>query len=302
MLLRKDFCMWLVNTLQHQNLTYKEIQTRWMNSPLNNGKKEIPQRSFTRYCRYAESLFDIEIKCARTKGFRYVLSGDENDSPLKEIHQWLLSAHKITSLTERIKNNKNVVVEAPPTGYEHLNIIFDAIDNSQGLKIHYQSHHSNKPKDYIIAPSFVRLFKQRWYVIGEELKKKQPYTFALERIHDIELTQTKYFISDENSEMLNLKNYYEHCFGITRVGKPIRIQFRAYSPQNLYIQDVPIHSSQSILQKTAKYTDFEIYVRPTFDLIQELLSNREMLEILGPKNFRDEIKSTIQSMLNLYQD
>lgn len=102
--------------------------------------------------------------------------------------------------------------------------------------------------------------------------------------------------------MLNLKNYYEHCFGITRVGKPIRIQFRAYSPQNLYIQDVPIHSSQSILQKTAKYTDFEIYVRPTFDLIQELLSNREMLEILGPKNFRDEIKSTIQSMLNLYQD
>ena len=300
MVRRKNFCFWLVNILQNQRLTYQEIHNKWMNSSSNDTKEDVPRRTFTRYCRYAENLFDIEIKCDRSRGDVYTITG-EGDGPLQDIHKWLLSAHSVASLSDRIKQRDKIIVEAPPTGTDILGDVIDAIDNNQGLKIVYKSHYSDTPKEHCLIPCFVRLFKQRWYVIGEDKNKNKPYTFALERILSLELTEHKMFTSPQLKDTLNANNFYDHCFGVTRQGDPITIKFRAYTPQDLYIKDVPIHTSQKTISQTNDYTDFEIFVRPTYDLIQELLNNREQLQVLSPKSLRVDIKRIITEMLNRYQ-
>ena len=46
----------------------------------------------------------------------------------------------------------------------------------------------------------------------------------------------------------------------------------------------------------------EIHVRPSFDLVQQLLWNRESIEVVAPSHFREEMQQTIQRMLDRYND
>ena len=63
---------------------------------------------------------------------------------------------------------------------------------------------------------------------------------------------------------------------------------------------MPLHESQEEIETTTEYALFQIYVRPSFDLVQQLLWNRENIEVVAPLHFREEMKQTIQRMLGRY--
>ena len=95
--------------------------------------------------------------------------------------------------------------------------------------------------------------------------------------------------------------YFEHCFGIIRQFEPIRICFRAFWPQDAYLKDVPVHSSQIEVNHMEDYTDFEIFVRPTYDLKQELLWHRDKLAVLAPESFRQDMIQVLHATLSGYE-
>ena len=66
------------------------------------------------------------------------------------------------------------------------------------------------------------------------------------------------------------------------------------------LRTLPLHASQKELKSTTEYADFEYYLRPTFDFRQKLLSQGDEVEVLGPKEFREEIKDALRRMLNRY--
>ena len=89
---------------------------------------------------------------------------------------------------------------------------------------------------------------------------------------EIELLEgSKVKFSPKLRAILKPEVYFEHCFGIIRQFEPITIRFRAFWPQDAYLKDVPLHASQIEVNHTEDYTDFEMFVRPTYDLKQELL-------------------------------
>ena len=101
--------------------------------------------------------------------------------------------------------------------------------------------------------------------------------------------------------MLYTEQYFEHCFGIIRQHEPIAIRFRAFWPQDSYLRDVPLHASQVEILHTDKYTDFEIFVRPTYDLKQKFLWCRDKLAVLSPESFRKDMISIIKATLMNYE-
>lgn len=96
--------------------------------------------------------------------------------------------------------------------------------------------------------------------------------------------------------------YYANCYGIIHQDNPVTIRFRAFGKQAKYVESIPIHHSQVCVESGNDFQDFEIYVAPSFDLIQELLSHREFLSVLSPESLRNEMKTCIHKMMSLYQD
>ena len=139
-------------------------------------------------------------------------------------------------------------------------------------------------------------------MIGEVRGKERTMTCALERVKEIELLEeSKVKFSPKLRAILKPEVYFEHCFGIIRQFEPITIRFRAFWPQDAYLKDVPLHASQIEVNHTEDYTDFEMFVRPTYDLKQELLWYRDKLAILSPESFRQDMIQVLRATLSGYE-
>lgn len=295
------FCIWLVDTLllNKQGLSIDEIQHKWRISSYNPDGGLLTERSFHRYRNETESLFNIDIVCEKNNGGVYkIFSTEELDK--NTAIQWLLSGLRISNLGELCQKHQNLILENAPLGIERIQIIMDSIEQNKSLRLTYKSHYKDS-SSYIFKPVFIRLFKQRWYVIGADIENNRCLTFALERIVDASIMEEQYELSKELRLILNPNTYFTHCYGIIRQYDPIRIRFRVFFPQNLYLKDVPIHESQELINETEDYTDFEIFVRPTYDLKQEFLWNRDKLAILAPESFRLDMISVLEATLNGYK-
>lgn len=296
MIFKYRFCLWLVDTLNMRPLTFKEIQDKWQNASANCDGEPLFERTFNRYRREAEALMHVEIACEKSNGNLYKVVRPDNFRNY-EMQQWLLSAFRISNLAEHVNSHEQVVIEPAPPAAHLIQTVIDAIDRKHTLKFSYKSHYSDAKRDIELIPAFVRLFKQRWYIIGEEMGKQQAKCCALERITDLELVEQKKQLSKALKEMLTPETYFAHCFGVIRQFEPEPIRIRAFYPQNAYIKDVPIHASQKIVEENENYTDFELFVRPTYDLKQELLWHRDKIAVLAPESFRQDMINVLKATL-----
>lgn len=299
MIFKYKFCLWLIDTLSVKPMTLPEIQKKWLSASVNEDGDSLAERTFNRYRREAESLMYVDVKCDKRDGNLYkVIRPDGIKSD--ELQQWLLSAFRVSNLAERASDHNKVLLEpAPPAAYL-LHTVMAAIDRQRALSFTYASHYK-EAGEVALIPVFVRLFRQRWYVIGERRGKEDPMTCALERMSDVVVSEYKVALSQKMIELLEPETYFEHCYGIIRQYEPERIRFRAFWPQDAYLRDVPMHTSQTIIERKTNYTDFEIYVRPTYDLKQELLWHRDKLAVLSPEWFREDMLKVLKATLANYE-
>ena len=102
-------------------------------------------------------------------------------------------------------------------------------------------------------------------------------------------------------EWLTPNNYFKDCFGIINRFEPLLIRIRAFAPQDKYIASVPIHASQKLVYECKDYSDFELYVKPTYDFKQELMWHRDNIAVLSPEPFRLEMIEMIEATLQGYK-
>ena len=208
MIFKYKFCLWLIDTLSVQPLTLPQIQKRWLNASANEDGYPLAERSFNRYRRQAESLMFVDIQCDKRDGNLYKIvapDGFKNN----ELQQWLLSAFRVSSLAERVKNRADVMIEnAPPSAYL-LQDIMEGIEGKHPLRFVYKSHYT-EAKDCELLPAFVRLFRQRWYVIGLERGTERTKTCALERMTNVEVLQETFKLTAKHNALLNPQHYFEH--------------------------------------------------------------------------------------------
>lgn len=299
MIFKYKFCLWLIDTLSVQPLTLSEIRERWKRASANEDGAPLTARSFLRYYQAAANLMYVDIECNKSTNC-YELIWPE-DFKSRELQNWLLSAFRVSCLAQRVNQHADVMIEpAPPAAYL-LHEVMDAIDREHPLRFTYKSHYKT-PHEVVLYPAFVRLFKQRWYVVGEVKGQNFTRSLALERMTNIEVLEgEKIKFSPKLKKILKPEIYFEHCFGIIRQYEPITIRFRAFWPQDAYLKDVPLHSSQVEVAYTENYTDFEIFVRPTYDLKQELLWHRDKLAVLSPESFRQDMLSVLRATLEGYE-
>lgn len=291
--------IWLLDVIKRAGkITFEEINERWKRSVYSHGE-EIPLRTFHRWRGTIETMFDININCDRKGGYYYYI---ENESELNgdTFQQWLLDSFYMSNLISESYQLKDcILLEYIPSGREHLSTIIEAIRNSKEINIVHQSYKADLPKEYTVQPYCIKLFAQRWYVLGLCKEVNAFRTFGLDRIHSVQLSETTFELPDD----FDATKYYSDCFGIVSDDgtKVETIKLKVYGLQRYYLRSLPLHSSQQEIESADDYSIFQYQVRPTFDFRQVLLSKGSEVEVLEPIAFREEMKNEIQNMKNRYQ-
>ena len=123
----------------------------------------------------------------------------------------------------------------------------------------------------------------------------------LYRLHDFGITVPP--LRDCQEDIMPLAEFFRDCYGVMSdtfgpEARVVRLKITAF--QANYVRDLPLHESQQEIERNDEYSIFELFVRPTYDLYQEVLRMGTQVEVLEPNYMREEILEMIRIMYNQY--
>ena len=297
--MRKDLFnryIWIVDTIQrYGKITRRELNELWLKSVDGDGEP-IPARTFFHYRRAIEENFQIDIECNKAGEYYIDSKGTRQD---QQFRNWLMDSYAMRGvLSDSSTMSDRILVEDVPSARRFMSSVMEAMKQSKKIVFTYQSYNRSLPDVGIVFhPYFVKLFKQRWYVIGYKEKDKSIKTYALDRI-------TEMTISDESFQMpesVDPSTFFDDYFGITTsFGEVKRISLQVNYKQAKYFRALPLHQSQ-IEELHDSYSIFSYHMKLTGDLVRELLSYGDSVKVLQPMELVAMIKDELQRSLKQYQ-
>ena len=290
--------VWLVNTLlQRKSLTFKEICDLWDRSSLTDGKA-LAVRTFHLHREAIAELFGVEIVCD-TNSYKYSIAQPE-ELKNNSAQQWLFNSFAISNTIEAGRNMKNrILFEEIPSGAEFAQTVVDAMQQNRVLFVDYKPFQGEKFELYL-QPYAMRVYNQRWYVVGRFKESGSIRNIALDRILRMEITDEEFSLPED----FDASDYYAHTVGIfvNEALKPQRVVLRTYGVSTEYMRSVPLHHSQrEIATNGNESSDFEYHLNLTPELTSKLLSKGDWVEVLEPKELREKVKEQAQAIAELYR-
>lgn len=289
--------LWLIDTLKRNGeMTFEEISDKWDSSSVNDNGVVLSKRTFYNHCQAIARHFGIDIECRRGRGLNLYSIANPEAIEENSLTKWALDSF---SLGELLLGNAaisdKILLEDIPSGREWLEPVLQALQQNKELEVVYENF-AGKKYAGTIRPLCIKLFKRRWYVLGQ-LPEGLMRIFSLDRFKSLLITDITFAYPPNFSPSAYFANFY----GILVTdGKPERIVIRTYQELSGYLRSLPLHPTQHELATKDGYTDFILRLVPTFDFIQELLLHRDQLEVIAPQSLRDEMATIISKMSDNY--
>lgn len=289
---------WIVKTIyKAKKITFEELARKWDEDDNINDGKPLSKKSFHTWKWNILDTFGVNIECENGGEYRYYITnvGDLRDG---SIDNWLLNTTSVSNSLLSCKSIKDkIILENVPSGMEYLDLILEALKQNRCIHILYHSYSCEEEKNHYLMPLCVKLFRQRWYMIAQVWASGERFTFCLDRIEDFRFSSHTFDYPDDFSP----EKYFNGCIGVITEDVDIEeVELKVSSNQAHYLRDLPMHESQIEVERNDEYNIFQMRVRPTFDFQQELLWNRDELEVLKPLWLRKEIAGIVKRMWNNY--
>lgn len=284
--------IWLLETIANSGqITLEEINRKWLRTSMSEGKP-IPKRTFHNHRIAIEEMFDINIECD-SRTYQYFIEPSD-DFEKDKLRQWMIYSITINNLkTENLKGR--IQIEEVPSANVFLTTILEAMRDSMVLEVAYQSFKTDNEKRFNLKPYFVKLFKQRWYVIGCSDKVR---VYALDRIKSLSVTKNAFEVQVDFVP----EAFFKDCYGIIHEEKvsPEEIVLKVKPLHAKYLRSLPLHDSQKENECTKDYSIFTYFLKPTYDFRQAILSFGDDVEVLSPLDFRRNIQGVAREMNKQY--
>ncbi len=242
----------------------------------------------------ADELHGLDFAISILDQFKHLPAIKEFEDSIQKIASTVKLNKEARGESDHIQFDKPFVIK----GIEFIELILKAISERKVLKFNYQKHGSEEISSTLLEPYLIKEAKNFWYVIGKRTNKKEQkiLTFALDRIHDMQLTNETF-----SEEKIDKKNFFKNVVGVTLgEGKPEKVLL-SFSPlQGKYIKTVPIHQSQKIVKDSKSELKVSLELVINHELKMQLLSYGENVTILQPKKLAEEIKESAKKMAKLY--
>lgn len=290
--------IWLTNTIyQAGHITFFEINRRWKAS--DRERREISLRTFHNHRVMIEDIFDINIECDKRSNEYYIADAEAmlGDS----LKMWLLNSFSLANiLKENISLKDRILFENVPAGTKFMDTIIEAMHSNRKLNINYQSYTWDEMRKITLEPYAIRLFKQRWYLIGFNTENHQTHLHALDRMQEVSLTDEEFTYPRKFVP----RDYFKGCYGIIHDDnlQPVRTVLKVSFGQAPYLRDVPLHNSQKEIECNDQYSVFELTICHTYDFIKELLSYGPELVVVEPLELQKRMMEAAEKMLRNYKE
>lgn len=290
---------WLIDTIRNAGkITHRELSDRWeRNIELSHGEP-LHRNTLKRWIDGILTQFGIIISCKRTGGYNYYIENPEdiNEDKLKK---WMIDSFTVGNvLNDNLALKNRIIVDHFPSGCQWLTIIMRAMKEDRMLSVTYKSFEKGKPNTFLLAPYCVKAFQNRWYVLGLNSEYNQLRIYGLDRIQMIEPIDKEFKLP----ENFNASDYFYKYYGIVvdEDINPCRIVIRAEKPHAFYIDSLPLHPTQQLIDETEVYADFELFLSPTYDFVMRLFQSAHMVEVLSPESLRITMRQWSSSLYSKY--
>ena len=292
---------WLIDTIRRAGkISLEEISLRWERNRELSDCKPLSRATFNRWKDAIFSQFGIIISCQRAGGYLYYIENPE-DIDDNELKKWMLDSFAVGNLIgEYLSLKDRILVSRIPSAHRHLATLLEAMKRNRVVTITYCSFIKTKSHTFSIEPYCVKLFENRWYVLAHNVQYDEFRTYGLDRIDNMEITEDTFKLPKDFSAADYFSSYYGIVTGYDI--KPERIIIRAYRDHIPYLQSLPLHYSQRLLEDNGEYADFELFLAPTYDFVMRLLHVGAMIEVISPVSLRKTMKEWISGMYNLYKN
>ena len=159
--------VWLVDTIYRAGkITYEEINRRWQDNDLSEGK-ELPKKTFHTWRTYIEEMFGLIIENENGGQYYYYIANADELKKLGSMRSWLFNTLTVSNLMLDSMSIKNkILFEEIPDGEQYLPLILKALKKNQVLEMTYQSYWRDEANTFEVEPYCLKAFKQRWYLVA----------------------------------------------------------------------------------------------------------------------------------------
>lgn len=286
----------IIKKVRKKAATFQEISDYLkLESELQEYNFNITVRTFQRDLNDIRSIYDIDIQFDRSRRVYYI--DTEGNSEVSERILEAYDTFNALSLSDRLsdfihfENRRSL-------GTENLYGLLHAIKNRFQISFAYQKFWEDEATNRTLEPFALKEFKNRWYLIGNDVCKNQIRIFALDRLRDLEIGKQTFV----QNQAFDVNGYFHDFFGIVNVdGRNAEEVVLSFSPdKGKYIKSLPLHHSQQILADNQQEVLIKLKLVVTFDFVMELMSHGADLKVIQPQSLIDEIKVNYQKALLQY--
>lgn len=188
-----------------------------------------------------------------------------------------------------------------PQGMEQFADLLTALRDKLVIRFHYEKYYEQHFSERKAEPLALKEFESRWYLLAKDMNDNAIKSFALDRISNLELSKQKF----KPEKGFDVNDYFRNCFGIIRpsdpAAQPADILLSFKGDRGKYIKSLPLHESQRIVkdEDTELQIGLKLYI--THDLIMELLSHGDEVQVLQPELLRTKMREILMKTGKFYE-
>jgi predicted DNA-binding transcriptional regulator YafY len=137
-----------------------------------------------------------------------------------------------------------------------------------------------------ILPVFLKEYNHRWFLIAYDADRNAYQNFALDRINDVKLSDKRFTLDN----IPDPDKYFTNLIGVSLEGELTKVIVRIKKPRAYYIRTKHWHSSQSEIQETTDFIDFEWNVYTNRELSSKIFELGHDAEVLSPLALKDRLQ------------
>jgi predicted DNA-binding transcriptional regulator YafY len=248
-------------------------------------------RTFQRDLKEIELLFRVRIAYDFSRKVYFIEEDEHNDLN----NRMLESLDTINTLRMATDLSAVMFVEKRKAhGTQHFHGLVHAIQNRIVLLLSHQKFDDDEPTIREVAPYALKESRGRWYLLAKDLSDKRIKTFGLDRILSFQNTARRF----DYPKKLDVNQHFRYCFGVINPDdqEPAEI-ILAFSPeQGKYVKSYPLHESQEVISDTPEELRIRLFLYVTYDLIQEILSYGDRVNVLAPLMLWEKVAGIVERM------
>lgn len=287
----------IINRLRRRPSTFAEIENHLiLESELQGYNFNVSKRTFQRDLDDIRSIYNIDIQYNFSQKVYFI---EYDQQP--EANERILEAFDVfnaLNITDRLSVHIHFE-KRKPQGTENLYGLLHAIKNQLMVKFTYEKFSHEEITERKVEPYALKEFRNRWYILANDLNDNEIKNFGLDRLTDLDITKKRF----ELPSGFDVNEHFKHCFGIIipNEGKPQEVVLSFKPSQGNFIKTLPLHETQEILVDNADECRVRLKLFITHDFFMELLSMGNNLKVIKPTSLIKKIKSTYNNALKLYE-